>query len=64
MRRTVTDVGYTDAKFGLDGETCGVITAIQEQSADIALGVDHALESRGARRQRISSMSSAPATRA
>ncbi len=48
VRRTVTDVGYTDAKFGLDGETCGVITAIQEQSADIALGVDHALESRGA----------------
>jgi len=46
VRRTVTDVGYTDAKFGLDGETCGVITAIQEQSADIAIGVDHALESR------------------
>ena len=49
VRRTVTDVGYTDAKFGLDGETCGVITAIQEQSADIAIGVDHALESRDER---------------
>jgi S-adenosylmethionine synthetase len=46
VRRTVTEVGYTDAKFGLDGETCGVITAIQEQSADIAMGVDHALEER------------------
>ncbi len=46
VRTTITDVGYTDAKFGLDGETCGVITAIQEQSADIAIGVDHALEER------------------
>jgi S-adenosylmethionine synthetase len=46
VRRTITDVGYTDAKFGLDGETCGVITAIQEQSADIAIGVEHALEER------------------
>jgi S-adenosylmethionine synthetase len=46
VRRTITEVGYTDAKFGLDGETCGVVTAIQEQSADIAVGVDHALEER------------------
>jgi S-adenosylmethionine synthetase len=46
VRHTITDVGYTDAKFGLDGETCGVITAIQEQSADIAIGVEHALEER------------------
>ena len=46
VRRTITDVGYTDAKFGLDGETCGVITSIQEQSADIAIGVEHALEER------------------
>ena len=46
MRDTVVEVGYTDAKFGLDGDTCGVITAIQEQSPDIALGVDHALEER------------------
>src|SRR5919206_1779327 len=49
VRKTVTDVGYTDAKFGLDGETCGVVTAIQEQSADIAIGVDHALEQREGR---------------
>jgi S-adenosylmethionine synthetase len=46
VRDTITDVGYTDAKFGLDGETCGVMTAIQEQSPDIALGVDDALEHR------------------
>src|SRR6266508_490214 len=44
VRKTVSNVGYTDAKFGIDGATCGVITAIQEQSPDIALGVDRALE--------------------
>jgi S-adenosylmethionine synthetase len=46
VRETVVDVGYTDARVGLDGYTCGVITAIQEQSPDIAMGVDHALEER------------------
>jgi S-adenosylmethionine synthetase len=46
VRDTIVDVGYTDARFGLDGYTCGVITAIQEQSPDIAMGVDHALEER------------------
>ena len=46
VRSTIVDVGYTDARFGLDGYTCGVITAIQEQSPDIAMGVDHALEER------------------
>ena len=46
VRRTITQVGYTDAKVGLDGETCGVMTAIQEQSPDIAQGVDDALEHR------------------
>ena len=46
VREPITEVGYTDAKFGLDGETCGVITAIQEQSPDIARGVDDALEHR------------------
>ena len=47
VRKTVLDIGYTDAKFGIDGDTCGVMTAIQEQSADIALGVEDALEHRG-----------------
>ena len=46
VRSTVTDVGYTDAKFGLDGETCGVITAIQDQSPDIARGVEDSIEHR------------------
>ena len=46
VRSTITDIGYTNAKFGLDGETCGVMTAIQEQSPDIARGVDDALEHR------------------
>jgi len=47
VRDTVVEVGYTDARFGIDGYTCGVITAIQEQSPDIAMGVDDALEHRG-----------------
>ncbi len=46
VRRTVTEIGYTDANFGIDGDTCGVVTSIQEQSADIARGVDEALERR------------------
>jgi S-adenosylmethionine synthetase len=46
VRQTVTDIGYTDANFGIDGATCGVVTSIQEQSADIARGVDDALEHR------------------
>ncbi|MGH2767023.1 MAG: S-adenosylmethionine synthetase N-terminal domain-containing protein, partial [Actinomycetota bacterium] len=46
VRRTITDIGYTDSRFGIDGETCGVVTSIQEQSSDIAAGVDHAEEER------------------
>jgi S-adenosylmethionine synthetase len=44
VRDTVTGIGYTDAKSGIDGETCGVIVAIQEQSSDIAQGVDKSYE--------------------
>lgn len=47
VRKTITDIGYTRAKFGFDAETCGVITSIDEQSRDIAQGVDEALEHRG-----------------
>lgn len=43
-RKTVNEIGYTRAKYGFDGETCAVLTAIDEQSGDIALGVDHSLE--------------------
>ena len=44
VRDTVTGIGYDRAKYGFDGSTCAVLTAIDEQSADIALGVDNALE--------------------
>ena len=44
VRQTVLDIGYTRAKYGFDGETCAVVTAIDEQSPDIAIGVDNALE--------------------
>lgn len=47
VRKTVLDIGYTRAKYGFDGETCAVVTAIDEQSPDIALGVDEALEVKG-----------------
>lgn len=40
VRRTIQDIGYTDAAYGFDYLTCGVVTSIQEQSPDIALGVD------------------------
>jgi S-adenosylmethionine synthetase len=46
VRRTITDVGYTSSKIGFDGETCGVSVAIQEQSPDIAHGVDQSYEER------------------
>jgi S-adenosylmethionine synthetase len=44
VRKTITDIGYTRAKFGFDAETCGVVVAIDEQSADIAQGVDASFE--------------------
>jgi S-adenosylmethionine synthetase len=46
VRRAITDVGYTSSKIGFDGETCGVSVSIQEQSPDIAAGVEHAFEER------------------
>jgi S-adenosylmethionine synthetase len=46
VRATIRDIGYTRAKYGFDAETCGVIVSIKEQSADIAQGVDKALEAR------------------
>ena len=44
VRKTIADIGYTRAKYGFDADTCGVIVAIDEQSADIAQGVDHSFE--------------------
>ncbi len=46
VRRTIERIGYTRAKYGFDASTCGIITAIHEQSPDIAQGVDAALEAR------------------
>jgi S-adenosylmethionine synthetase len=46
VREKVSQIGYTRAKFGFDAQTCGVIISIDPQSADIAQGVDHALEVR------------------
>ncbi len=46
VRETIREIGYTRAKFGFDSDTCGVMTSIGEQSADIAMGVDKALEAK------------------
>lgn len=46
VRDTIREIGYTRAKFGFDADTCGVITTIDEQSTDIALGVNKALEAK------------------
>jgi len=46
VRQTVADIGYTRAKYGFDASTCSVLTSIDEQSADIAMGVNEALESK------------------
>lgn len=46
VRDTIRDIGYTRAKFGFDADTCGVVVALDEQSSDIAMGVDKALEAR------------------
>ena len=51
VRRTVRDIGYNDSRLGFDWETCGTMTAIKEQSPDIAMGVDHALEAREGREE-------------
>ena len=46
VRETIREIGYTRGKYGFDADTCGVITAIDEQSTDIAMGVDKALEAK------------------
>ncbi len=46
VRNTIREIGYDRAKYGFDGETCAVITSIDEQSPDIAMGVDKALEAK------------------
>lgn len=46
-RQTVLDIGYDRAKYGFDGSTCGVLLSIDEQSSDIAMGVDKSAEAKG-----------------
>lgn len=46
VRDTIKEIGYVRGKYGFDAETCGVLTAIDEQSSDIAMGVDRALEAK------------------
>ena len=46
VRKTVAEIGYTRGKFGFDAETCGVLVSLDEQSPDIALGVDQSLEAK------------------
>ena len=46
VRDTIREIGYTRAKYGFDADTCGVMVALDEQSADIAMGVNKALESK------------------
>lgn len=46
-RDTIRNIGYTNTEYGFDANTCSVITAIDEQSPDIAMGVDQALEDKG-----------------
>lgn len=46
VRQTIREIGYTRAKYGFDCDTCAILTSIDEQSADIALGVDKALEAK------------------
>ena len=45
VRKTIKDIGYTRAKYGFDGSTCGIISSIDEQSSDIAMGVNKSLDS-------------------
>ena len=47
VRETVNEIGYNDAKTGFDGNTCAVMVALDQQSADIAMGVDKSLEAKG-----------------
>src|SRR6201987_1593348 len=44
VRKRIREIGYTRAKFGFDADTCGVVVAIDEQSPDIAQGIDHSYE--------------------
>ena len=63
VRDTVREIGYTRGKYGFDADTCGVITTLDEQSADIALGVDKHLRRKRTRCQMKTSKRSEQETR-
>lgn len=56
IRNTIKEIGYTRAKYGFDADTCSVLTSIDEQSQDIAMGVDEALESKLGEKDEIESV--------
>ena len=53
VRKTIREIGYDRAKYGFDCDTCSVLTSIDEQSGDIAMGVDEALESRSGEKDNV-----------
>ena len=53
VRKTIEDIGYVRAKYGFDADTCAVLTSIDEQSGDIAMGVDEALEAKSGEMENI-----------
>ena len=53
VRKTVREIGYTRAKYGFDCDTCSVISSIDEQSSDIAMGVDEAFEAKSGKMDKI-----------
>ncbi len=53
VRKTIEEIGYTRAKYGFDCDTCSVLTSIDEQSTDIAMGVDEALEAKNGQMDKI-----------
>ena len=53
VRKTIEDIGYVRAKYGFDADTCAVLTSIDEQSGDIAMGVDEALEAKSGQMENI-----------
>ncbi|MEG2740579.1 methionine adenosyltransferase [Clostridium sp.] len=56
VRETIREIGYDRAKYGFDAQTCSVLTSIDEQSCDIAMGVDEALESRTGEKDNVESV--------
>lgn len=62
-RNTIKEIGYDNAAYGFDGNTCGVIISIDEQSSDIAMGVDKSEELRGGKSGEDRLNAQAPATK-